>query len=178
MTSNLANLLSTLDRTRTALLDELAVLDAGSLTAKPIPDKWSILEIVEHLVVAERVILKDLPPFPELIPQPVRLSHRLKYFIVMAILRSSIPVKVPSRRMNPTGRASLAEVRQEWNRHLEWLRAYMKDFDDDGRQKYVFTHPVAGPITLVQALRMDLLHIRTHVRQIEKRKQHRPAPHA
>jgi hypothetical protein len=173
MASKLEHLIDALERRRNSLLDELAVLDANSLTAKPIPDKWSILEITEHLVVAEKVILKGLPPFSELIHQPARLDNRVKYFLVMAILRFSIPVKVPSRSMNPTGGPSLTELRQEWDRHLEWLRAYTKEFDDEGRQKSFFNHPVAGPITLVQALRMNLLHIRTHVRQIEKLKNHR-----
>jgi hypothetical protein len=38
---------------RWRLLDEVERLEAARLTAKPLPGKWSILEIVEHLVVAD-----------------------------------------------------------------------------------------------------------------------------
>jgi DinB superfamily len=39
---------------RGALLDEMEALDPAKLVARPRVGKWSILEIVEHLVLAER----------------------------------------------------------------------------------------------------------------------------
>ena len=37
-------------------------------------------------------------------------------------------------------------------------------------QEAFFLHPVCGPLTLEQALRLDLLHLRTHRRQLAARK--------
>lgn len=170
MASGLESLIDSLESARNSLLDGIAGLDERSLASKPSPDKWSILEITEHLVVAERVILKNLPQFEDLVPRPVHLGNLVKYFVVMTVLRFSVPVKVPSRSMNPTGGSTLNGLRQEWDRHLEWLRAYVKEFDAEGDRLAVFVHPVVGPITMVQALRMNLLHVRTHARQINGRK--------
>lgn len=57
----LLQILEESNRERLFLLDEVQALDAENLTAKPQPDLWSILEIVEHLVVAEKEALSNLP---------------------------------------------------------------------------------------------------------------------
>jgi len=92
----------------------------------------------------------------------------------MAILRFGIPVKVPSRRMVPTGQAPLTELRKRWDGNLHWLRTYAAGLEGGGEQRAVFLHPVAGPITLAQALRMDRLHLGVHLRQIRKRQGAQP----
>lgn len=169
MPSPLPALIDALDAQRCALLEQLDGLEAELLTARPGAETWSILDIAEHLVVAERVVLRGLPPWADLADQPRGLKQRTIFLLVLAILRLGIPVKVPTRRMNPTGQATLAGLRREWDEHLRWLRSYAREFDADGRRRAVFLHPVAGPITLVQALRMNLLHLRTHQRQIRRR---------
>ncbi len=57
----LLQILEESNRERLFLLDEVQALDAENLTAKPQPDLWSILEIVERLVVAEKEALSNLP---------------------------------------------------------------------------------------------------------------------
>jgi hypothetical protein len=44
-----------------ALLDVMAAPDPAKLVAKPLAGKWSILEIIEHLILAERAVLQGLP---------------------------------------------------------------------------------------------------------------------
>jgi hypothetical protein len=156
------------DDQRRALLDELAALPQESLAAKARPDKWSILEIVEHLVLAERFVLAGMPPAGELVERRRSLKNRCIYPIVLFVLRFSIPVKVPARRMLPTGQVSLAEVRNAWDENLRWLRGYVAGLAPGGGRRAVFLHPVAGPITLTQALRMDRLHFAVHLRQIRR----------
>jgi len=144
-------------------------LGANAISARPQPDTWSILEIVEHLVLAEAAILQGLPPAAELNDRPRSLKQRLLFQVVMAILRFGIPVRVPSRSMVPTGQAPLTELRKRWDENLHWLRSYAGGLDAAGERRAVFLHPVAGPITLAQALRMDRLHLAVHLRQIQKR---------
>jgi len=110
-----------------------------------------------------------LPRAAELVARRRSLKNRCIYPIVIFVLRFRIPVKVPARRMLPTGQASLAEVRTAWDENLRWLRGYVAGLSPDGGRHAVFRHPVAGPITLIQALRMDRLHFATHLRQIRRR---------
>jgi hypothetical protein len=159
------------DDQRHALLDELAALPPETLKAKARPEQWSILEIVEHLGLAERYVLAGMPPPAELVARRRSLKNRCIYPIVIFVLRFKIPVKVPARRMLPTGQASLAEVRAAWDENLRWLHAYVAGLAPGDGGRAVFVHPVAGPITLIQALRMDRLHFATHLRQIRRRLQ-------
>src|SRR5512132_3996194 len=84
---------------RGALLDEMESLDQAKLVAKPLAGKWSILEIIEHLVIAEREVLQGLPEPSQLSERERRLTHRFRYVIVMLVLRYGIPVQVPSPTM-------------------------------------------------------------------------------
>ena len=49
----LENRLQAFNEKRGALLDEMGALDPVKLVAKPLSGKWSMLEIIEHLVVAK-----------------------------------------------------------------------------------------------------------------------------
>lgn len=45
--------LESIEDKRDRLMDRLAGMDAGRMAARPRPEKWSIQEIVEHLVLSE-----------------------------------------------------------------------------------------------------------------------------
>ena len=48
--------------------------------------EWSILEIIEHLILAERAVLQGLPEPSRLSERERRLKHRFGYVIVMFVL--------------------------------------------------------------------------------------------
>lgn len=168
MRGRLQQRLRTLDERRRALLNEVEALSGERLTAKPLPGKWSILEIVEHLVLAERDVLQNLPEPSQLVDRPRRLKARVGYPLVMFVLKHGIRAKVPSSRMVPTGSASLAELRRQWDETHQWLRAYVDGLERDDFGRAVFEHPIAGPLTVDQAIRMDLVHLDTHMREIRR----------
>jgi DinB family protein len=123
MRERLQQSLRALDEKRRRLLDEVEALSAERLTAKPLPGKWSILEIVEHLVLAERDVLQNLPEPAQLVDRPRHLKARVGYPLVMFVLKHGIPAKVPSPRMLPTGSASLAALRGQWDETaLDWRK--------------------------------------------------------
>jgi hypothetical protein len=157
-----------LDARRQALLGGLEGLDAEALATRPGPDRWSILEIVEHLVIAERDVFRGFPEIMELKARRRGFKARFAYVVVMLVLRAGIPVKVPSRAMVPRGERSLDELRGEWDENFRRLRDYAAGLDREGVQRAVFRHPVAGPITLAQALRLDRVHLARHARQIRR----------
>lgn len=163
-----ATLLNRLDAQRNMVLALARPLEEAALRARPHPDGWSILDILEHLVVAESVILRGLPPWQELVPQPRTPGQRLKFLLVWLVLAGRIPVKVPSRRMLPTGQLGLEQIIGQWDAHQSWLRIFLSEAGADADRLALFSHPVAGPITLRQALRLDLLHLQTHQRQIAR----------
>jgi hypothetical protein len=154
------------DDTRRALLDELEGLDSGALVAKPLAGKWSILEIIEHLVLSERAVFRGLPDPARLENVERGVGHRVRYLLVMFILNSGIRVRVPSPSMVPRGGRSLAELRGLWDENQDWLRSCIDRLGPNGVRKAVLEHPVAGPLSVGQAVAMAQVHVDGHVRQI------------
>ncbi len=152
---------------RRKLLDEVERLEPERLTAKPLPAKWSILEIVEHLVVGDRDVLQGLPDPSALVDQPRRFKARVGYRMVMFILACHIPAKASPRHL-PRGQSSLPDLRRDWDEMQRWLRSYVGRLDRGDPAKAVFGHPVAGPMTMQQVFDMGKLHLATHTRQIRR----------
>jgi hypothetical protein len=160
--------LQAFDDTRRGLLDEMEALDPALLVAKPIAGKWSMIEIVEHLVLAERAVFKGLPDPSTLAENRRDLGHRGRYLLVMFILTSRIRVRVPSPAMVPQGDRGLAELRRLWDESQRWLRSCIAHLGPGAGRKAVFEHPIAGPLTVSQAIRMGQVHVEGHVRQIRR----------
>ena len=156
-----------LNEWRAAWLDRIQAMPPDKLVAKPRPGKWSILEIIEHLAVSERVVFQDLPDPSLLVEHPRRLEHRFRYLLVVVFLRSPIPIQMPSQSLAPKGGRSLSECRRLWNENQEWLLAYVRQLDAEGLRRAVFEHPAAGPLTVGQMIYLNQIHIDRHVRQVE-----------
>ncbi len=157
-----------LDQKCCALLDEVEVLDIEQLEAKSLPNKWSILEIVEHLVIAERYVFRGFPKVSQLVELKRSFRTRFTYQMVLFILEHNIPVKVPSSKMIPQSNTSLPELRCQWDENHKLIKSYVDSFDKNTLCKTFFKHPVTGPITLEKAVILDQIHLSTHVQQIRK----------
>ena len=66
MDAKLRGKIEEFEKKRISLLDEMEGLEEAMLQARPVEGKWSVLEIVEHLVVAEREVLGGLPEYEAL----------------------------------------------------------------------------------------------------------------
>ena len=166
MISELQDKFEKYDSTRRALLKDLANLNDDQLKRKPRPSEWSILQIVQHMVVAERDVMQYLPEPKELIHRKRGLRARIFYVVVLLILRWNIRVPVPSKRMVPDGNTSLSELRQQWDENMRWFRGYLDSLGPDDLKRAVFSHPIAGPLTGPQAGTLAQYHFEAHLRQI------------
>ncbi len=157
------------DADRRALLAEVAALPPEALAARPLAGGWSVLEITEHLAVAEREVLRGLPAWEALPTQPPSVVTRIRGWFLLTLLRSSIRVPVPSATMRPSGDRPLAEIRTLWNENAAWLRAFIDGADEQTLAAAVFTHPVSGPLTTADTLTLADAHLKRHRAQIQSR---------
>jgi hypothetical protein len=163
--------LAGIERKRIALLGEVAMLDEAQLTVRPVPDKWSIREIVEHLVLAEDDVVGDFSTPDARDAQPRGIGNHVRYVIVLFVLRFRIPVKAPSTAMLPTGGRSLAELRETWDDHHDRLRSFVAGLTREGASRAIFRHPISGPLSVSQALLMLDAHLDSHIHQVRRRLQ-------
>ena len=160
--------LDCLNRERLGLLNRLASIAPDELYRKPGPQRWSLVQVWQHLVLAEWEVLQHLPDLADLVPRKLYPYHFISYAMVLLVLKWGIPVPVPSSAMVPDGNTTLTRIRTQWDRNFDWLTAYVNGLSIETARQAVFIHPVCGPLTINQVLYMDRLHLSVHTRQINR----------
>jgi len=159
------------DRTRRDVLRDVAAMSTDDIEWRPAPDAWHVREVVEHLVLTEQVVLRGFPEFDQLVERRRTVVNRFWHAVIRVILQLNIPVRNRSRGMQPSGGRSLAELIPIWDAQHAWLKRYAEHIDRAGRDPAVFKHPIAGPLTLRQGLRLASKHLGRHWDQIRRSKQ-------
>ena len=157
------------DHSRQSLMKDVSALPTDTLTGINRPGKWSILQVLEHIVRSEFSVLQNLPDPVHLVDRKPRIRSHLGYLTVVIILYFDIPVPVPGSEMAPIGRiSSLDELENEWDKNFDWLTGYFNRLTEKSIRRAVFSHPVTGPLTPARAIRIAQLHLDTHRRHITR----------
>lgn len=164
MNSNLQSCLDLIVGATNGVSPEAAIRRTG--------DRWSPVEIVEHLQRAysgtakgfERCLEKNTP-----LATRQTMTQALQVFAVINLGYFPEGRKAPTHVL-PTGTMPLPELLEGVKRDLAWL-------DDAAvRTRRVFgggrvlDHPILGPFTVDQWLRFHLIHTRHHEKQILARR--------
>lgn len=157
------------DKSRRALLEELSALPTTTLTAIYSPGRWSILQVVQHMIRAEYAVLRNLPDPSRLVHRKPGIRGHLGYLTVVFVLLFNIPVPVPGPEMMPHDDVPhLEDLMHEWGRNIGWLKKFFNNLTESTEWKAVFYHPVTGPLTPSRAIRIAQLHLDTHRRHIAR----------
>jgi hypothetical protein len=157
-----------IERSRARLIARLEALPRSVLETAPPSGGWSVLEIVEHLVLSEEAVLRDMDHPERLRPKRRSLRARLGFAAVIGVLSSPLRVQVPSSSMRPKGTRSFDELRAAWEESHRALRRHVVAVEEGRISGAVFRHPIAGPLTTRQAMRMLRVHLERHTRQIQR----------
>ena len=151
---------------RNALLQRLESLPSDTLTFKSGPDKWSVVEVVEHLVIAEEDFLKQVstrtPSFDTKSISPE------KYKTVIKVMERDIAVDVPDESLEPQGCSTLKELLGRWNVVREKLQEFLGGINSGNNDELVYRHPFAGPLDIQQTLNFIDVHFDNHMRHITR----------
>ena len=157
-----------LSRSRQALLDAVEGVTESQARWKPAPDRWSILEYVEHLAVSDdgliAVIKRSLrtPARPETEEQ--RRERETK------IRNTPVPrgANQAPEMLRPGGRfASLPEAVAAFLAARERTFEYTRSTEDDLRSHFA-DHSVLGPLDGYQWLAGNARHAETHAAHIRE----------
>lgn len=150
-----------------------AGLSQAQLRFKPAPDRWSIAEILEHMVIVhERIltrVLEQLPQAPA--PGPDRDSQLLDAVVIEKIPDRSIKAKAPEF-IQPTGAMPVPAALEAIFRNHEHLLSVLQS--TPGLREHVLESPPLRAVTNGAYQTMDgyqwILtaagHDERHVRQI------------
>ena len=150
------------------LLQHLNSLADDVLDFKAGPDKWSIVEVIEHLVMAEENMLAQLTDETSAATLDPQDRSAKNYHIVIKVMTRDIPVDVPDESMEPRGQFSLAELLDRWDDTRKKTRAYISVIDSEKAGDLVYRHPFAGPLDMAETLRFIDVHFDNHMRHIDR----------
>jgi hypothetical protein len=168
MLPSLARRLHRLERSRTALLDRVAPLGAEQLARRPGPERWHGLDILEHLIIIEERVLGAVGTRPGPLPAAERLRSAVRLAGLRLYLRSGGRIKAPTRAILPQGGATLAELRERWDRARAGYRAALEGFDRTDLRRPMMKHPIIGKLTPTQTLAFLDAHLAHHGRQVDR----------
>jgi hypothetical protein len=159
---------SSRDKLRTAIAgvsDEQAVF-------KPSPDRWSILQLVEHLATSDPGLMSLIqralasPAQPELMEQARKHDHRFQGEL-KPLPRgvNKAPEFLQPREVYPM----LADAMAAFEKARAAIIAYARTTDDDLRSHFA-PHNLLGPMDGYQWLVACAIHVESHTLQIEELK--------
>ncbi|RAU83459.1 DinB family protein [Pontibacter arcticus] len=158
-----------LEKSRNRLLDKLEVYDEAILTAQPTEGKWSVMEIIAHLIQVDELTLSY-------IQHKVKKENELKaasfsselYTILLKLaLKSGMKFKAPSSIATLASYGEdLQTLRQKWNEVRYQLEDMLTDLPAQVLDKAIFRHPRVGMLTINQTLTFLQDHFDHHMPQV------------
>lgn len=146
-----------------ALMEALNHLPEEHAATRPAPDRWSVLEVLEHLALVEENLFRQVLSAQDAV-EPVGSSVREQKIRARATDRSrhvdAPATAVPTGRFATVNAATRAFVISR-ERTLRFVDAYTGDL----RAK-VANHPVIGPVNCYEMLLMMGAHPLRHALQI------------
>jgi len=156
---------------RLALLDAVAGVGEDHLRRPRDDGGWSILQVLEHLALAEQHTLAYIHKKmqdPSKLPPAGALSF-WRMAIVVVALRSPYKAKAPERTAHPEADMTLAAVREHWDGVRQGWQQLVDGFPPALVDRAVFRHPRTGLMSLAHTLGFMQAHLDHHRRQIDRR---------
>jgi len=158
---------SALEGKRQVVFELLYALSADQTTFRVGPGRWSILMVLEHVVIAEEMVLADI-----LAGKAGRAGSAPKspeaFHMVIKALEKDIPVEVPLPELEPTGVVVLDELIVRWEAARTGLRQALEQIPPETVATPICRHPVAGPMDARETLEFLAMHLDHHLRQIRR----------
>jgi len=164
--------LNHLDSKLTLLLEVLKDYSEATLNKKPAEDKWSVMQVIQHLKLAElgsqRYCEKKLSFNPELKNAGILSAWRT--FVMTTYLKVPIKVNAPNAVSgeNLPDYSSFWETAKEWKTQRQGLRKFLESLPEDHFKKEIYKNPMAGRMTLLGLLDFFEGHFDRHHKQINK----------
>jgi hypothetical protein len=174
MLPELSDLWAKIETRHQEMFDLIDELTPEQLLFKPEPDRWSILQVLQHVILGAQGMRRSEA---ELRDNPLReiLKPGEMVKVVMDVLVNDVPVDVPDPSMEPNGEVTVEELRVIWEKERRGVAALLETVTAENHEQVMFSHAAAGPLTALQMLEVGEAHIETHRRQIDRIRAEFPA---
>jgi uncharacterized damage-inducible protein DinB len=169
MDAQLQKLYAELEKQRKELLDEIRKLDASQRDRK-IKGKWSINEIVAHLVASERLSMAYIKKKSNAIEtvDDTGILEELKMILLRISQRIPLRYKAPKVVVDHTAKHEFNKSEEKWNQVRNELLTFIQNINPQHSKRKIYKHPVAGRLNIHQAMAFFKEHVTHHLPQIKR----------
>ncbi|MEQ8519598.1 MAG: DinB family protein [Cytophagales bacterium] len=158
-----------MEKDKIAIFQKIKGLDNERLNSPPEPGKWSIIQILHHLIQAEEGTLnyiKKKTQSPEKL-QNAGLIEKIKSKVLNYYLKSPKKWKAPEVVNKIPENDSLENTLKTYDALREdWLN-FLNGMPKDWVRKKIFRHPITGRMDMHMTLDFLDLHAKRHFKQIQ-----------
>lgn len=158
-----------MEKERNALFQKIQNLDNEFLNRAPAEGKWSINQILHHLITAESgtlAYIRKKTQSPEKL-EKAGLKEWWKSKILNFYLRAPKKWKAPPQVAAIPDRIDKEEVVESYNMNRAKWQEFLNEMPEDWARKKIFRHPITGRMDLFMTLDFIELHARRHFGQIQ-----------
>ncbi len=158
-----------LEENRKKLYALLESLDSTRLNYRPAEDKWSITQIIFHLVKAEQLsVISINKESRKSDTRKAGMSSHFRALLLNSSLMTPLKFKAPSILGNMPKEYDINELLTKWLTVRNKLYNALGDIDNESGKRYMFEHPYAGKLNIYQTMDFLVRHFNHHHRQIKK----------
>lgn len=173
----LQHLYDQLEADRKILLAKVGLIPDEKFNRQPSPGKWSLGEVLSHIVAAEHGSTGYMKKKSLGIDQVDNSGIVESLKIGVLIISQRLPLlkfKAPKIVVDHTPQFHSAEsITRQWDEVRSDLKIFLEKIEDKNLRKKIYKHPIAGRLDVVQAVTFYREHIIHHSPQI-KRLLHQP----
>ena len=160
-----------LERQRTDMLNHVKDLPTEKFNFAP-PGKWSIAQILTHILVAEQLSMlymkKKSLGINDLPNSGLVASMRMGLLKISQRI-PSLKFKAPQVVVDHTPAAlSLNELNEKWASHRRKLSEFLEGIEEKNKKKLIYKHVIAGRLDARQAMVFFREHANHHWPQIKR----------
>lgn len=151
---------------RTHLQSAALDLGDGPLNWSSGPGVWSVRQINEHLVLSDENVgqARDAGAVKSEALMFRVLPRALRRALVLRAFRRGAVLPLPSPAVEPSGDVPLPTLLSRWDASRAETRRVLDSLQRDEAR---YSHPVLGPLTAAEMLKLARAHTAYHARQME-----------
>ena len=170
MNSKLNSLFISLEEDRKKLLASVKALSTEKQQHAP-EGKWSIQQILAHLIAAEKLSImylhKKMLGIKEV--EDTGVLEEIKMIVLQLSQRLPLKFKAPRAVVeNTPSYATFEELTADWDKTRAELKTLLEKFEDSQIRKKIYKHIRAGRLNIQHTLMFFREHIIHHTPQIKK----------
>jgi hypothetical protein len=160
-----------LEKQKEQLLQAVSAVPAEDFHYSPGAGKWSISEVLAHLLASEQLSVAYMQKKIGAIKALKNSGFSASLRMGLLIVSQRVPLKYKAPKVivsNTPQELALQEITNRWATVRQDLKKILESLEEADQKKLIFKHPLAGKFNAAQAIVFLKEHIHHHLPQIKR----------